>query len=213
MKKHLKKVWKFFWEDDSVWSWIANIIVAFLLIRFIVYPVLGVVLGTSFPIVGVLSESMEHGLHNGMICGQSYQEFPESFDSYWQVCGNWYEERGITKEQFAQFPLKDGFRKGDVIIIWRANSNNLDIGDVLVFQGNKPQPIIHRLVKMWDEEGQTYYQTKGDHNSQSISGSLGETKIKEERIYGQSIFRIPYLGWIKILFVDAVKPLGIKIVR
>ena len=206
-----KKTWKFFWKDDSVWSWIANIIVAFLVIRFILYPVLGILLGTSFPIVAVVSESMEHGLHNDMLCGRQFTDFHESFDSYWQVCGEWYEQQGITAEQFQKFTFANGFNKGDVIILWRPN--NLAVGDVLVFQGGKPQPIIHRIVKVFEEDGKTYYQTKGDHNSDSDSRYIQETKISEERVYGKGILRIPYLGWLKILFVDAVRPLGINIQR
>ncbi len=213
LKHHGKKVWKFFWYEDSVSSWIANIIVAFMVIRFIVYPVLGAALGTSFPIVAVVSESMEHGLHNGFLCGQKFDEFHHSFDNYWDVCGEWYENKGITKEQFSKFKMSNGFNKGDVIILSRANINNIKLGDILVFQANKPQPIIHRAIKIWKENGKTYYQTKGDHNSDSTAKGLGEDKISQERIYGKSILKIPYLGWMKILFVDAVKPLGINIER
>ncbi|MBU0460456.1 MAG: signal peptidase I [Nanoarchaeota archaeon] len=208
----LKKAWQFFWKSDSPWSWLANVIIAFLVIYFIVYPVLGLLLGTSFPIVAVVSESMEHGLHNNVICGQQFDQFPESYDNYWDKCGEWYEERGISKEQFAQFPFRDGFRKGDVIILWRANQDNLELGDILVFQGNKPQPIIHRIIKVWEENGETFYQTKGDHNADSFEPIM-ETKIEQERVYGQGVLKIPYLGWLKILFVEAVKPLGINIQR
>jgi len=211
LKKWSKKTWNFFWKEDSVWSWLANVVVAFLLIRFIVYPVLGIMLGTSYPIVAVVSESMEHGLYHNRLCDQYLAEFPESFDNYWEVCGNWYEQQGIDKQQFLQFSFKNGFNKGDVIILWRPN--NLELGDILVFQANKPQPIIHRIVKVWDEDGKTYYQTKGDHNGDSDSRTIQETKISEERIFGKGIIRIPYLGWLKIIFVDAVKPLGINIQR
>ncbi len=220
MKKHwertcflCKKFWQFFWKDDSIWSWIVNIIVAFLLIRFVVYPVLGVVLGTGFPIVAVVSESMEHGIHNQIICGQKFEEFHDSLDNYWNTCGAWYEDNGITKQQFSSFPFVNGFDKGDVIILYKANRETIEIGDILVFQGTKPQPIIHRVVKIWEENGQFFYQTKGDHNSDSIQGTFGETKIDESRLLGKGILRIPYLGWLKILFVDAVKPLGIDIQR
>jgi signal peptidase I len=213
-KKHSKRVWKFFWNDDTIASWIANIIVAFIVIRFIVYPLLGVILGTGFPIVAVVSESMEHGLGpNGDLCGKQFINFQESYDNYWGVCGNWYEKEGISKEEFSQFTLNKGFDKGDVIILWRAHKNNIKLGDILVFQGNKPQPIIHRVVKLWEENGKYFYSTKGDHNSDSINGEFGETRISEERIYGKGIIRIPYLGWLKILFVDAVKPLGLTIER
>jgi signal peptidase I len=211
-KKKGKRIWTFFWKEDSVWSWIVNVIVAFLVIRYIVYPLLGLVLGTGFPIVAVVSESMEHGLHDYNICGQDIGTFHESFDNYWDVCGNWYEQHGITKSEFRKYPFKNGFNKGDVIILWRANRDNLEVGDILVFQGNKPQPIIHRVVKVWIENDKYFYQTKGDHNRESFD-PIRETKIEEERILGKGGLRIPYLGWLKILFVDALKPLGINIQR
>ena len=60
VKSFLKRAWHFIWSEDSILSWIANVILAFLLIYFIVYPVLGFIFGTSFPIVAVVSGSMEH---------------------------------------------------------------------------------------------------------------------------------------------------------
>jgi signal peptidase I len=208
--KPWKSFWKFFWHEDSVSSWIANIIVAFVLIRYIIYPVLGIVLGTSFPIVAVISESMEHGIHNQIICGEKIEDFKDSYANYWSVCGEWYEEKGITKEQFSNFPLKNGFNKGDVIILWRANKNNVNIGDVLVYNGGRSQPIIHRVIDIWQEDEITYYQTKGDHNP---GLNPNEKRIHQSLLFGKGVVRIPYLGWLKILFVDAVKPFGIEITR
>ena len=213
LRHHSKKAWRFFWHEDSLWSWLANIVVAFLVIQYIVYPLLGIFLGTSYPIVAVVSESMEHGLYNGVLCGKNPNDFKESFDNYWDVCGEWYEQKGITREEFKKFPFKHGFDKGDVIILWKANKANLQAGDILVFRGARPQPIIHRIVDISEEDGAYYVQTKGDHNSNSIQGSTGETRITEERMVGKGILRIPYLGWGKILFVDAVRPLGINIQR
>jgi len=210
---YLVKIWNFLWHEESLASWAANVAIAFLVIRFILYPLLGVVLGTSFPIVAVVSESMEHGLHEGRLCGIPLKEFRESYDNYWESCGGWYEKKGITKQQFSSFPFEQGFNKGDVIILWRANRDNLKIGDILIFQGGRPQPLIHRVVNIWQEENSYFYQTKGDHNSEMISGENGETKISEERIYGKGLVRVPYLGWVKILFVDLVRPLGWNIVR
>ena len=51
----LEKIWKFLWKDDSVWSWIVSIILAFLIVKFAIYPFLGLILGTGFPIVAVVS--------------------------------------------------------------------------------------------------------------------------------------------------------------
>lgn len=213
LKTSLKKTWHFLWHSDSPWSWLANIIIAFLLIRFIIYPFLGLILGTGYPIVAVVSESMEHGLYNQQLCGSNLDDFKESFPNYWQICGSWYEEKNLSSAQFRNFPFVNGFNKGDIIILVGEKPENLEVGEILVFQGNRPQPIIHRLVKKWQQEGKYYFQTKGDHNQQSIASSLKETEIDENRIIGKGVLRIPYLGWIKILFVQAVKPLGWEITK
>jgi len=211
-KATFKKTWDFLWHSDSTWSWLANLAIAFLLIKFIIYPGLGLLLGTNYPIVAVLSESMEHGLHNQRLCGEKLDDFKDSFPNYWENCGDWYENNNLQQQQFQKFPFKQGLNKGDIVIVWRAKPEKIQIGDVLIFQGNKPQPIIHRLVKKWEAQGQFYFQTKGDHNDKS-SSSIPETKISENRLLGKGILRIPYLGWIKIAFVEAVKPLGWTITK
>ncbi len=76
-KKLLKKIWYFIWEDDSIWSWIVNIILAFVIIKFIVYSGLGFMLSTSHPIVAVVSGSMEHKIvedNSGVLrlCDKTY---------------------------------------------------------------------------------------------------------------------------------------------
>ncbi len=215
VKVGAKKFWNFLWNSDSAASWILNIILAFILIKFIVYPFLGIVLGTSFPVVAVVSESMEHGLYEGVICGQTFKEFPNGFDSYWNTCGYWYEDYNITKENFEDFPLHNGFNRGDIIVLWRADSTNTEVGDVIVFQGPKPQPIIHRVVNTWTVENEAseleyFYHTKGDHNKDSFGGDMGELKIGEDRVYGKALFKIPYLGWVKIGFAELIGLIGIE---
>jgi signal peptidase I len=190
-KKRWKKVWHFIWEDNSVWSWIVNIVLAFVLIKFIVYPGLGFLLQTSHPVVAVVSESMEH---NG------------NFDDWWNKASDWYIANGIAKEDFEKFPLKSGFDKGDIMVLKGRNPKNIEIGDVIVFWSAKKDPIIHRVVKKWQENRVYYFQTKGDNyktNPASIKSSfLDETKVSEEQVVGNAVLRIPLLGYVKIWFVD-----------
>ena len=189
-KKTWKKVWYFIWEDNSIWSWIVNIVLAFILIKFIVYPGLGLFLHTTHPVVAVVSESMEH--NNG-------------FDDWWSKSGKWYIANGISKEDFGNFPLKNGFNKGDIMVLKGKKAENIEIGDVVVFWSAKRDPIIHRVVKRWQENGFYYFQTKGDHNQDSIrSPALDETRISEEQIVGNAVLKIPVLGYIKIWFVELI---------
>ena len=190
IKAILKKTWWFIWEDDSIWSWIVNIILAFVLIKFIVYPGLGFLLGTNYPIVAVVSSSMEHD---------------GSFDNWWNGQERWYLNQNISKEQFAKFNFKNGFNKGDIMILYGKKPANIEVGDVIVFKSQRPDPIIHRVVKKWKINGEYYFQTKGDHNADSIkSVGLDETNINQDMLLGNAVVRIPLLGYIKIWFAQLI---------
>ena len=197
-KKLLGDIWYFIWDDDSIWSWIANIILAFIIIKFMVYPIIGLVFTTSYPIVAVVSGSMTHD---------------GSFNDWWQstaICENtqctqeqYYAELDISKEIFRDFRFRNGFNKGDIMLLKGSDPQNIKSGDVIVFKSNRPDPIIHRVVQDWEQNNIYYYKTKGDHNSQSYP-SLGEDNISQDRVLGKAILRIPYLGYIKILFVKII---------
>lgn len=193
----LKKVWHFIWEEDSIWSWIVNIILAFVLIKFIVYPGLGLVLGTNYPIVAVVSSSMEH---NG-----------QNLDTWWEANHAWYESHNITKEQFQGYPMKNGFNKGDIIVLRGMKAKDLKLGEVMVFKSSKlypkSDPIIHRIISIkQDKSGAYLFQTKGDNNRDSINNScdsatrtcIDEYDIGEGQMIGFALFKVPYLGYIKI---------------
>lgn len=189
-KKPLKKIWHFIWEDNSIWSWIVNIILAFVLIKFIVYPGLGLILSTSHPVVAVVSESMEHNME---------------FDAWWEKNKDWYIENGVNKEYFETFSFKNGFNKGDIMVLIGKNAENIEVGDIIVFKSSRKDPIIHRVVKKMDDDG-IYFQTKGDNNKDSIKSSvLDETNLREDVIIGEAVLKVPLLGYIKIWFVDIIE--------
>ena len=181
-----KRFWHFIWEEDSLASWLANIVLAFILIKFLVYPGLGLIFGTGYPIVAVVSGSMEHS---------------GNFDTWWQTdCsdgaqGTLYEPYGITYQNFQEYRFRNGFNKGDIMIIW--NHDPIEVGDVIVFNGNRGDPIIHRVVK----SEQQLYKTKGDNNCGSAAF---EEQIKQEQVIGKAVLRIPYLGWVKLGFTQLV---------
>lgn len=198
----LGRLWYFIWEDNSLLSWLVNIVLAFILIKFIVYPGLGFIFGTTYPIVAVVSGSMEHKA-TPEICGTSFEkEQSLGFEEYWQMCGNWYEEKSITKEQFSSFSYKNGFNTGDLMVLVGKKPEKIRIGEIIVFKANRPDPIIHRVIGVRQEDGKYYFQTKGDHNQDSWGF---ETKISQDKLIGKALIKVPYLGWIKIGFVEFLR--------
>jgi len=180
----LKKFWHFIWHEDSFASWVANIILAVIIVKFIFYPALGFLLGTKFPIVAVVSESMEHN---------------ENFEAWWEKNKDFYLSINITKEEFLNYPFKNGFNKGDIMIL--RGAKDIKRGNILVYHSDKHvNPIIHRIVAINDK-----ISTKGD-NVAVIQNF--EKEITKENIIGKSLFKIPFLGYIKIIFTEIVG--GIK---
>jgi len=195
--KNLVKFWDFIWNDDSALSWVLNIIVAVILIKFIVYPGLGLLLGTPYPIVAVVSGSMEHGYapeastYGGYIESDTQIQYKlcddtkmvdksiinlrefVPFTTFWSVCGGYYEARGIEREEFETFPFKNGFNTGDIMILYGSKAENIKIGDIIVFQGArvnpKPDPIIHRVISIKEGSSRYVFGTKGDHNHDTIN--------------------------------------------
>lgn len=194
----LAKVWHFIWKDDSILSWIVNIILAFLIVKFLIYPGLGFLFSTTHPVVAVVSCSMEHN-PLGASCNSQHL----SFEEWWSVHSGWYDERGYSKESFKKWPFFNGFNKGDIMVLKGIKIEKVKVGDIVVFNGNSREPIIHRVVLIYNQNGKIYIQTKGDNNPDTLVG-LGEDKISQDKLVGKAILRIPFLGWIKIFAVDSI---------
>jgi len=177
----LKKLWGFLWEENSLLSWAVFFIVVlpicFLIIKFVFFPFFSFVFSSPLPFVIVESGSMEHNNAN--------------FDKWWNSSGGWYEANNITKEKFLEWPWRKGFNKGDIMVV--AGSKEYNQGDVIVFKRDAGVPIIHRLIFL-EPLG-----TKGDNNLYQ----LGEEKnIGKDRVLGKAVFKIPLLGYLKLVFVE-----------
>src|SRR3989338_386228 len=104
LKKRLKhywdKFWFLLWKDDSLKGWIFSIIFLFIFIKFIFFPGLSLVTGTSLPLAIVESCSM---YHQGNLLSD--------YDGWWETHENKYEDFDITKEDFSEFSFQKGFNK------------------------------------------------------------------------------------------------------
>jgi hypothetical protein len=217
----IKKSWNWIWKSDSIWSWLVALVLIFVFIKFIFFPGFSFIQGTSLPLAGVESSSMDHsslkycmpGEYDKRgdclqystdyeICGKKFNsQMYFNLDKYWETCGSWYENIGVTKSEFSKFTLKNGFSRGDIIIVWGRFTPK--VGDIIIFKPNpgatNPTPIIHRIIKI--DSG--IMQTKGEHNpEQLVPGNnlygIDETNINKNQILGKAVFKVPYLGYVKI---------------
>ena len=185
--KTLKKFVNFLWNDDSIISWIVSFVILIFFIKFLFYPGLGLIFGTDFPVVAVLSGSMEHN---------------SFFDEWWDENYEWYDEMNFTEDMFEDYRFHNGFNKGDIIILFGVDAGDIKLGDVIVYNDDKNKyPIIHRVTDVKEdtiENRKSYkFQTKGDNNFRSPDFPY----VEENQVLGRAFLRLPLLGWIKIWVV------------
>lgn len=194
------KVWHFLWEDDSAWSWIVSLILAFIIVKFIFFPLLSLTLGSSLPLVVIESSSMHHeGSLFKDITGIAITS-NDKLEQWWaDGNGGWYKDRNITLQDAETWRYGWGMDKGDIVVVKGTKAENLKLGDVIIFDAGQSNPIIHRIVKIEEQNGTRTFSTKGDNNPGQLPF---EQSIKGNQILGKAVLRINKIGWIKLVFVE-----------
>lgn len=194
MKNLFSEFWNLLWKDESMKGWIFSILFIFIFIKFIFFPVLGLVTGTSLPLAIVESCSMYHG-------GNLFS----NFDSWWTRHDTKYTAWGITEAQFRSFTMENGFNKGDILLVTHADPSKLKVGDIIIYNAGIANPVIHRIVNISvDANGNRVFSTEGDNNNGQLSF---ENSIKSGQILGKAQLKlVPYAGWIKLIFYEFSKP-------
>jgi signal peptidase I len=175
---YLKSFWKFL-KKDSWASFAITLLLAFVIIKFIFFPGLSLITGTSLPLVIVESCSMYHH-DNG---------FENTFES------DVYSDYGLSLDDTSNWIFQNGFSKGDVIFVVAAK--NIEVGDVIIFNAGAQYPLIHRVVGADDS-----YSTKGDNYKTNDKQLNGEKSISEEQLIGKALFKVPFIGWTKLIFFE-----------
>jgi hypothetical protein len=149
-----------------------NFVLLLAIFYFGISGILTLALRTDSYWMAVISDSMKHN-------GEGWRDY--------------YEARG---ENTYLFPLQDGFERGDMIIVQGVGSiAEIAVGDVVVMdQGPGTIPLVHRVVEIWQENGEARIRTKGDYAV--YPGELFEP----EDVLGKAIFVIPEIGWVSLWF-------------
>jgi len=173
-----ERIWGFLHEDSWA-SFAVTLILAVIIIKFVFFPGLSFVTGTDLPLVIVESCSMYH--HE--------DGFDRTFES------SVYDYYGLDLSDTTNWIFQNGFNKGDVIFV--VGADDVEVGDVIIFNGGNTYPLIHRVVDVGDS-----YSTKGD-NYKTNSGQLpSEMVIPKNEVIGKALFKVPFIGWIKLVFFE-----------
>jgi len=191
-KEFFKKFWYLLWKDDSLKGWIFSLIFLFVFIKFILFPTLSLLTGTALPLAIVDSCSMYHK-------GNLFS----NFDSWWKTHEWKYTPYNISNKTFKDFRLDNGFNKGDILLMIKANPEKLKVGDIIIFEAGQKNPIIHRIMKIEKRGDKYFFSTMGDNNNGQLSV---EEEISQDQLVGKTVFKLaPYVGWGKLIFYEKAR--------
>ena len=88
---------------------------------------------------------------------------------------------------------------GSIVFIKETDFNNLNTGDIAVYEANLNNPLIMRVISI-NQESKTF-QTKGDNNPKQLSF---ENNIQENQLIGKVMFSVPYLGYFDIYHIGGL---------
>lgn len=182
--KLFDEVWKFL-KKDTWPSFFVTLLLAFVFIKFVFFPGMAFLTGSSLPLVIVESCSMHHHEYG-------FERIIES---------SVYQDNDIFLSNTTGWDFQNGFTKGDVIFV--VGADEPEVGDVIIFDAGATHPLIHRVVR-----AEATYGTKGDNYKTNFNQLASEKFIDEDQIIGKALFRVPFIGWAKLLFFEGARPPG-----
>jgi signal peptidase I len=212
---------KLFGKTNKKNKFIINIlyILYSVLLAYLLYTFIGLILGTSLPLATVVSGSMEPNFYRGdiVIVANAKNIKAQIIDINENIKNK--DIKDFSKMEF--FPNSYGLNEIYSITIGNETINLDDTiknnNSVVIYKSNiYGKLIIHRVVLILNANDGTYVISKGDnHKTNRIidedcdlspktliptKGCLNIYPINIKDLYGKKIGRIPYIGYLKLIF-------------
>ncbi|MDD2477840.1 MAG: hypothetical protein PHW45_02615 [Candidatus ainarchaeum sp.] len=198
--------------------WIFYILFS-VLFAFLIYKLAGLILGTTLPFATVLSGSMEPNFYRGdiIVLNSAKNLKAETITLDYPIGNKDLQEFATQKFYTNQYGLTE-------VKSIAINNKTIEIKDIIknknsvvVYNSNTTgKDIIHRLVVIIKATDGTFILTKGDNSKTNriidqdcrIDQSTGLAQnfclnlypVKKENLIGKKKLRIPYLGYLKLIF-------------
>ncbi len=85
--------------------------------------------------------------------------------------------------------METEIHKGDLIIAKKINPKKLKENDVIAFRDAENTVTTHRIIDIVEDDGQTYFITKGDNNN-----TQDQNMVEYKDVEGIYVLRIPNVG-------------------
>lgn len=110
-----------------------------------------------------------------------------------------FSNNNITIAGFRVFNVATGsmvpeYNVGDIIVSKEIDPNDLQVGDNIVYKGEKQdfkdKIVTHQIIEKREENGKIYFTTKG------IANEEPDPEISEDQVYGKIVYKTIILSFI-----------------
>jgi len=200
--------------DTKIIYWIVYLLYS-LLLAFIIYNLLGFLLGTGLPLATVVSESMEPSFYRGdIVIIKSANNLDAETITIDQDVGehNLYDFATLEyfENQYGNREVKSITINQQTVDVTKITDNK---NSVVVYKSNlNGRDIIHRVVLIIKANDGEFVITKGDNGKTNyvidqeciikdqyiINGCIHVYPIPKEDLLGKKIGKIPFVGYLKL---------------
>lgn len=209
---------KFFGKDKTtnvkIIYWIFYLLYS-LLLAFIIFKLLGLILGTSLPLATVVSGSMEPSFYRGdiMIIGSAKNIKTEEITINQNIKTknlSEFSKINYSMNEHGNYQARSIIIENQEIDIDKAIENR---NSVVVYRSNLTgRDIIHRVILKINAKDGTFVLTKGDNPETNyiidqdciingnyiVNGCIHIYPIETKDLLGKKLARVPYVGHLKL---------------
>jgi len=96
---------------------------------------------------------------------------------------------------------------GDIVIVSKVPTDEIQKGDTIQYKTqDMALPVVHRVQDIYKEQGNLYFITKGDANT-----NPDIDPVLADNVNGKVVFNLPKIGWVPIAFKEILHKIGINV--
>jgi len=104
--------------------------------------------------------------------------------------------------------MEPAFHRGDLLFLTNPVDEPIRVGEIVVFKvEGRDIPIVHRVLKVHENNGSTKFLTKGDNNRVDDRGlyAEGQLWLTPKDVVGRARGFLPYVGMVTIMMNEYPK--------
>lgn len=105
---------------------------------------------------------------------------------------------GVQPRLVSGVSMEPALDVGDIAITREVEPQDIEVGDIIMYASPGGASVLHRVVDLYSEGGQTVFITQGDNNN------APDPPMIAEQVQGEVVLVVPKVGWAGIFVKNLI---------